>query len=184
MVRFSRFGLAAVSMCHPSVVRSRQLMGHDEGNTLKSQDNREGLSALPLKAMECGFAEFEWAMIRARTRASRRPGRAVGSGGAGPRWDRSSRPPLSTWCTRGGSPRRTRHGDAGGIRPRSGACSRRSGSSRRRPGLLRRNTGRRGSCHLHRVQDDHRTPGGKEQTALCGRGGFWSGAAVGMHGVY
>ncbi len=27
-------------------------MGHDEGNTLKSQDNREGLRALPLKTME------------------------------------------------------------------------------------------------------------------------------------
>jgi hypothetical protein len=28
-------------------------MGYDEGNTLKSQDHREGLRALPLKAMEC-----------------------------------------------------------------------------------------------------------------------------------
>src|SRR5438445_3497523 len=55
MVRFSRVGLAAAPMCHPSVVRSRQLMGHDEGNTLKSQDYREGLRALPLKAMECVF---------------------------------------------------------------------------------------------------------------------------------
>jgi hypothetical protein len=42
-----------VPMCHPSVVRFRQLMGYDEGNTLKSQDHREGLRALPLKAMEC-----------------------------------------------------------------------------------------------------------------------------------
>src|SRR5438445_6631218 len=54
MVRFSRVGLAAVPMCHPSVVRSRQLMGHDEGNTLNSQDHREGFRALPLKTMECG----------------------------------------------------------------------------------------------------------------------------------
>jgi hypothetical protein len=30
-------------------------MGHDEGNTLKSQDHREGLKALPLKEMECGI---------------------------------------------------------------------------------------------------------------------------------
>jgi hypothetical protein len=29
-------------------------MQDDEGNTLKSQDNRTGLRALPLKSMECG----------------------------------------------------------------------------------------------------------------------------------
>jgi hypothetical protein len=52
-VRFSRVGLAAVSMYHPSVIGSRPLMRHDEGNTLKSQDNREGLRALPLNPMEC-----------------------------------------------------------------------------------------------------------------------------------
>jgi hypothetical protein len=28
-------------------------MGHDEGNTLKSQDNHEGLRALPLNSVEC-----------------------------------------------------------------------------------------------------------------------------------
>src|SRR5262249_8412843 len=55
MVRFSRVGLAAVPMCHPQVIRSRQLIRHDGGNASKSQDNREGLRALPLKAMECGF---------------------------------------------------------------------------------------------------------------------------------
>src|SRR5713101_3720167 len=55
MVRFSRVGLAAVPMCYPSVIRSRKLMGHDEGNTLKSQDNHEGLRALPLNSVECGF---------------------------------------------------------------------------------------------------------------------------------
>ena len=32
---------------------SRQLRGHNGGNALKSQDNREGFRALPLKAMEC-----------------------------------------------------------------------------------------------------------------------------------
>ena len=53
MVRFSRVGLAAVPMCHPQVIRSRKLMRHDGGNTLKSQDNREGLRALPLNPMEC-----------------------------------------------------------------------------------------------------------------------------------
>jgi hypothetical protein len=38
----------------PQVIRSRQRMRHDRGNTLSYQDNREGLRALPLKAMECG----------------------------------------------------------------------------------------------------------------------------------
>src|SRR6266446_5600560 len=56
MVRFSRVGLAAVPMCHPSVIRSRKLMRHNGSNTLKSQDNREGRRALPLNSMECGYA--------------------------------------------------------------------------------------------------------------------------------
>jgi hypothetical protein len=30
-------------------------MGHDEGNTLKSQGHHEGLRALPRNPMECGF---------------------------------------------------------------------------------------------------------------------------------
>jgi len=30
-------------------------MTHDGGNTLKSQDHREGPGALPLKSMECKF---------------------------------------------------------------------------------------------------------------------------------
>ena len=47
--------LAAVPMCHPQVIRSRQLMRHDGGNTLKSQDHREGLRTLPLNPMECGL---------------------------------------------------------------------------------------------------------------------------------
>src|SRR5712692_321072 len=55
MVRFSRVGSAAVLMCHPSVIRSWKLMRHDGGNALKSQDNCEGLRALPLKSMECGI---------------------------------------------------------------------------------------------------------------------------------
>jgi hypothetical protein len=38
----------------PQVIRSRQRMRHDRGNTLSYQDHREGLRALPLKAMECG----------------------------------------------------------------------------------------------------------------------------------
>src|SRR5439155_5544887 len=37
----------------PSVTRSRQLMGHDEGNTLPSQELCEGCRALPRKLMEC-----------------------------------------------------------------------------------------------------------------------------------
>ena len=31
-----------------------QLMRHDGGNTLKFQDDREGLRALPLNSVECG----------------------------------------------------------------------------------------------------------------------------------
>src|SRR2546426_104824 len=57
MVRFSRIGLAAVPMCHPSVIRSCQLMRHNGGNALKSQDHCEGLRALPLKSMECGILQ-------------------------------------------------------------------------------------------------------------------------------
>src|SRR5215831_6416578 len=53
MVRFSRVRLAACPMCHPQVIRSRQWMRHNGGDTLKSQDHRAGLRALPLKVMEC-----------------------------------------------------------------------------------------------------------------------------------
>ena len=53
MVRFSRVCLAAVLLCHPQGTRSRQLMGYDGGNTLRSQANREELRALPRNAMEC-----------------------------------------------------------------------------------------------------------------------------------
>src|SRR2546427_4447683 len=55
MVRFSRVCLAAVPMCHPQVIKSRQWMRHDGGNTLQYQDPYEGLRALPLKVMECEF---------------------------------------------------------------------------------------------------------------------------------
>src|SRR4029453_6692701 len=40
-------------MCHPSIIRSRQLRRYNGGNTWKSQDYCEGLRVLPLKAMEC-----------------------------------------------------------------------------------------------------------------------------------
>src|SRR5437867_2082263 len=55
MVRFSRVCLAAVPMCHPQVIKSRQWMRYDGGNMLQYQDHYEGLRALPLKAMECDF---------------------------------------------------------------------------------------------------------------------------------
>src|SRR5438132_1950532 len=58
MVRFSRVCRAVVRMSHPQVIRFRQLMRNDGGNTLKSQDNRKGLRTLPLNAMECGFFYF------------------------------------------------------------------------------------------------------------------------------
>src|SRR5437867_2580321 len=53
MVRFSRVCRAVVRMSHPQVIRFRQLMRDDGGNTLKSQDNRKGLRTLPLNVMEC-----------------------------------------------------------------------------------------------------------------------------------
>src|SRR5215467_5408814 len=47
-------GLAgSVAHGHPSVIRSRKLRGHNRGNALQSQDHRERLRGLPLKAMEC-----------------------------------------------------------------------------------------------------------------------------------
>lgn len=52
---FLRVGLTAVPMCYPSVIRSRQLMGHNEGNTLKSQANHEGRRALLLNSVEYGI---------------------------------------------------------------------------------------------------------------------------------
>src|SRR5688572_17953043 len=55
MVRFVRVCLAALSMCHPQVIVSRQLIRHDGGNILKYQDNRAGLQRLPLNPMECGI---------------------------------------------------------------------------------------------------------------------------------
>jgi hypothetical protein len=57
MVRFARVGLAAVPMCHPSVIRSRQRMRRHGGDTVKYQDNRQGLRPLPLKSIECGKVE-------------------------------------------------------------------------------------------------------------------------------
>src|SRR5712664_2259359 len=54
MVRFSRVCLAAMPMCHPSVIRSRQLMRYDGGHTLKYQDHCEGLRTSPLNSVECG----------------------------------------------------------------------------------------------------------------------------------
>src|SRR6266850_2868496 len=58
MVRFSRVGLAAVPRCHPSVIRPRKLMRHDGSDSLTSQDHGEGLRALPLNWVECGFFIF------------------------------------------------------------------------------------------------------------------------------
>src|SRR5215216_2577971 len=55
MVRFCRVGLAAVPMCHPRVIRSRQLIRHHEGNTLKSQAHREKLRTSPLNTRECAL---------------------------------------------------------------------------------------------------------------------------------
>jgi len=44
-------------MCHPSVIRCHKLRRHDGGNTLRSQDHREELRALPLNRVEC--AKFD-----------------------------------------------------------------------------------------------------------------------------
>src|SRR5882724_1429455 len=40
-------------MCHPQMIRSRQLRRHIGGHTLTYQDNREGLRTLPLNPGEC-----------------------------------------------------------------------------------------------------------------------------------
>jgi hypothetical protein len=42
-------------------------MRHDGGNTLKSQDNHEGLRALPLNPVECGYFQsyHHWRTHRA-----------------------------------------------------------------------------------------------------------------------
>jgi hypothetical protein len=53
MVRFVRVCLDALPLCHTQVIESRTLVRQGEGHTLKSQDNHEGLRALPLKSMEC-----------------------------------------------------------------------------------------------------------------------------------
>ena len=51
------FGCCA-HVSHPQVIRSRKLMRHDGGNTMKYQDHREGLRTLPLNSVEC---EIFWA---------------------------------------------------------------------------------------------------------------------------
>jgi DNA invertase Pin-like site-specific DNA recombinase len=53
MVRFERVRLDTLLMCHPQVIGSRQLIRHNGGNTLRYQDNREGLQTLPLNPVEC-----------------------------------------------------------------------------------------------------------------------------------
>src|SRR5215831_270416 len=53
MVRLARGCLAWLRIGLPQVVRSRERMRHDGGDTLKSQDYHAGLRGLPLKAMEC-----------------------------------------------------------------------------------------------------------------------------------
>src|SRR6266545_6035905 len=56
-VRFWRVDLAALPMCHLHLIRPHKRMGYDEDNALKDQDNRQGFTAAPLNAMECGMSE-------------------------------------------------------------------------------------------------------------------------------
>src|SRR6266852_5521678 len=90
MVRFARVGLAAVPMCYPSVIRSRRLMEHDEGNTLKSQDNHEGLRALPLNSVECAIFQNETqpSSVERESQAARQ-GRALRATREGPHQSRA-----------------------------------------------------------------------------------------------
>src|SRR5215510_12491209 len=53
MVRFSRVCRAVVPMSYPQVLQARKRIKDEEGNTLKSCDNHEGLKTLPRNAMEC-----------------------------------------------------------------------------------------------------------------------------------
>jgi hypothetical protein len=52
-----RICLDTLPMCHPQVTRSRHLIRHDVGNTLKYQDNHERLQTLPLNPGECGLTQ-------------------------------------------------------------------------------------------------------------------------------
>jgi hypothetical protein len=43
-------------MCYLPIIRSQKLVRHDGGNTLNSQDYREGFRTLPRNPMECVFS--------------------------------------------------------------------------------------------------------------------------------
>jgi hypothetical protein len=49
-----RVDLAAMPMCHLHLIRPRKRVCYDEDNALKDQDNRQGFTAAPRNAMECG----------------------------------------------------------------------------------------------------------------------------------
>jgi hypothetical protein len=54
---------------HPQIITSRQLMGHDGGNPLKYQEDREGIWTLPQNAMECGiFITYYSSLLMERLR--------------------------------------------------------------------------------------------------------------------
>src|SRR6266700_1287358 len=53
MVRVTGGGVAALPMCHPSVITSLKLGRNHGGNALKSQDYRKGFGELPLNWVEC-----------------------------------------------------------------------------------------------------------------------------------
>jgi hypothetical protein len=59
-MRASRFSeeqisLAVLPICYPQLIRSQKLMRHNGGNTLKSQDHREGFRTLLRNPMKCEF---------------------------------------------------------------------------------------------------------------------------------
>jgi hypothetical protein len=47
-------------MCHPQVIRSRQLMRHAGSNTVTYQDHREGFRTLPRNSVECDKRMAVW----------------------------------------------------------------------------------------------------------------------------
>src|SRR5262247_3973080 len=59
-------------MSYPQILQARKRIKDEEGNTLKSCDNHEGLKTLPRNAMECGIvcAPRAWDASRCRARAT------------------------------------------------------------------------------------------------------------------
>src|SRR2546428_9963595 len=83
MVRWSRVCVPVMPLCPPSVLRSRQLLSHDGGNTLQYQDHGEELRTLPLNSGECELFNSLVGQCRSRERQSSEPMALQVEGGNG-----------------------------------------------------------------------------------------------------